>query len=165
MNRFITMLLSAVIACTSVQVPVLAEMAPVMHEIYVSPDGNDEATGSKESPFRTVERARDEVRKLNDNMTADINVYLREGVYRLDETLEFTSDDSGTNGYYVNYKSYPGEEAVISGAKKIEGWKKTSDGKMWVTNVEGIDYAPQLYVNNRRARRAPYCYLSLHPNL
>ncbi len=154
MNRFITMLLSAVIACTSVQVPVLAEMAPVMHEIYVSPDGNDEATGSKESPFRTVERARDEVRKLNDNMTADINVYLREGVYRLEETLEFTSDDSGTNGYYVNYKSYPGEEAVISGAKKIEGWKKTSDGKMWTANVDGIEYAPQLYVNNRRARRA-----------
>lgn len=154
MKKFITMLLSATLLTSCLPGAVFAEKTDAMYEIYVSVDGSDDGDGSFKAPFKTIERARDEVRKLNDNMTADINVYLRGGVYRLDKTLEFTPEDSGTNGYYVNYKSYPGEEAQISGAKKITGFEKTSDGRMWVADVDGIEYAPQLYVNNRRARRA-----------
>lgn len=156
MKKFISLFLSASIAFSCTCVSALEENTPAMYNIYVSPDGSDDAAGTETAPFKTVERAKDEVRKLNDNMTSDINVWLRSGVYRLEKTLEFTSEDSGTNGYYVNYRSYPGEEAVISGAKRITGWKKNDDGKVWLADISGndIEYAPQLYVNGRRARRA-----------
>ena len=36
---------------------------------YVAPDGSDNGDGSIGSPFATLERARDEVRKINGSMT------------------------------------------------------------------------------------------------
>ena len=48
-------------------------------EIYVSPDGNDDASGTFASPLRTLSAARDAVRELNKNMSGDITVYLRGG--------------------------------------------------------------------------------------
>ena len=50
---------------------------------YVSPDGSDSGNGSIDSPFRTLEAARDAVRECNGNMTGDITVYLRGGDYRI----------------------------------------------------------------------------------
>lgn len=124
----------------------------VEHEIYVSNSGNDAAEGSKAAPFATLARAQEEVRKLNDDMKGDIVVYLRGGIYRQTETLFFGAEDGGTNGYYVNYMSYPGEQAEISGSREIADWKKT--GGMWYTDLEGVEYVPQLYVNGKRAQRA-----------
>ena len=68
---------------------------------YVAPDGNDSGDGSAESPFATLERARDEVRKINGDMSGDIIVYLRGGDYRITKPVEFDSRDSGTGGYTV----------------------------------------------------------------
>ena len=48
-------------------------------EFYVSPDGDDNGSGTIDSPFRTLERARDAVREINQNMSGDICVYLRGG--------------------------------------------------------------------------------------
>jgi len=61
----------------------------VMLEYYVSTTGDDGADGSKNAPFATLERARDEVRKHTDNMTGNIIVHIAEGVYTLNETLTF----------------------------------------------------------------------------
>ena len=127
--------------------------APVMHEIYVATDGSDSNDGTISSPFKTFERAKEEVEKLNKNMTGDINVIFRQGTYRPSDVIEFTSKDSGTNGYYVNYKSYPGETAKISGGIKITGWEKQKNN-LWAVKVDNIEYAQQLYVNGKRARRA-----------
>ncbi|HNZ99857.1 hypothetical protein [Ruminococcus sp.] len=65
---------------------------------YVSPEGSDSGDGSLDSPFATLERARDEVRKVNGSMTGDIVVYLRGGDYRITEPVEFDTRDSGTGG-------------------------------------------------------------------
>ena len=43
--------------------------------IYVSPDGSDSNDGSLSSPLQTLAGARDAVRRINDNMQCDINVY------------------------------------------------------------------------------------------
>ena len=120
--------------------------------IYVATNGSDDGDGSINKPFATFERAKEEVRKLNDNMDKDITVYFREGTYRLDETLFFTEEDSGTNGYFVNYKSYPSEKAVISGGFSVTGWKQ--QGNLWYADVADVDRVGQLYVNDRRAQRA-----------
>ncbi len=120
--------------------------------IYVATTGSDDGDGSINSPFATFERAVEEVRKLNDNMDKDITVYFREGTYRPKDTVYFTQEDGGTNGYFINYKSYPGEKATISGGIPVTNWKK--QGNLWYSDIEGVERVGQLYVNDRRAQRA-----------
>lgn len=89
---------------------------------YVSPDGKDENDGlSAETPFATIEKARDAVRMRNSNMTSDIIVYLQDGVWEQAETLTFGKNDSGTNGYYVRYIAAEGANPLISGGTSLEG--------------------------------------------
>lgn len=141
-------------------ISIIAELFPVAAsaqnnntEFYVSVTGDDNNDGTKDRPFATVERAKEEVRKVNRNMSGDITVYLREGVYELENTLRFSAEDSGTNGYYVRYKAYNNENVKISGGDKITGWSKHND-KIWKASYGDGDYVRQLYVNGNRARRA-----------
>lgn len=152
MKKILSLLLTAALACAG-PAPFAQADAPVQQEIYVSVNGSDDADGTKDAPFQTITRAQQAVRERNRDMTGDIVVYLREGVYRQEDTLVFTEEDGGSNGYYVRYTSYPGEKAKISGGIPVTGWKNYQKG-IWVAEVEGIEYARQLYVNNRMARRA-----------
>lgn len=127
--------------------------APVMQRFYVSPDGSDTAPGSENAPFQTIERAQEAVRGINKDMNGDIKVILRGGEYLLSDTLRFNENDGGTNGYFVRYEAYPGETPVISGAKKIEGWTKEAGG-LWSAPLTGEEIVPQLYVGEKKARRA-----------
>lgn len=122
-------------------------------EFFVATDGNDSNEGTFDSPFATIERAQEEVRKINKNMTGDITVYLRGGIYAPADTLSFDESDSGTNGYYVKYKAYNGEDVTITGGDKITGWQKYND-KIWKASYGTGDYMRQLSVNGNRARRA-----------
>ena len=116
-------------------------------ELYVDPvNGNDSAEGSKDAPFRTIGRAKKEVRKINVNMQGDIVVNLRGGEYFPEITTEeipldnqissevytyplrvsdltFTPQDSGKGGHQVIYRAYENEKPVIMGSKKVDGWK------------------------------------------
>jgi hypothetical protein len=49
---------------------------------YVWPEGDDVNPGSQEMPIRTLERARDLVRTVNQTASDDITVYLAGGAYR-----------------------------------------------------------------------------------
>ncbi|HHW00653.1 MAG TPA: hypothetical protein GXX36_14035 [Clostridiaceae bacterium] len=119
---------------------------------YVSPDGSDSNPGTLEQPFKTIEKAKEVVRSLTDSMEGDIIVWLRGGTYTLEDTLEFTEEDSGKNGYYVKYVNYPGEVPVISGGKKITGWTEWENG-IYRAEVENMEFR-QLYVNGTKAVRA-----------
>lgn len=120
---------------------------------YVAPDGSDLNGGTLNAPFKTVKRAKEEIKKFNKNMTDDIYVILKGGYYEQTEPLIFTEEDGGTNGYNVIYTSPDGEEAVISGGEKISGWEKYND-KLWCADYNGAEYMRQLWVCGRRARRA-----------
>ena len=85
-------------------------------EIFVSPSATSGGDGSITNPLQSLLEAREAVRKINQDMKEDIYVYLRGGTYQLDDALELTTQDSGTNGYNVIWKSYQNEVAVISGA-------------------------------------------------
>lgn len=122
-------------------------------EFYVSVNGSDENIGSIDSPFATIEKAQAAVREINKNMKGDITVYLREGVYVLKDTLSFSQDDSGSNGYYVRYKAYNGENVKISGGDKVTGWEK-HEGNIYKASYGDGGYVRQLNVNGNRARRA-----------
>ncbi len=127
----------------------------VYKELYVSPTGDDAGAGTLEAPFRTIERAQQEVRALNDGMTGDIVVTLRGGTYTLDEPLAFATEDSGSNGYFVTYRSYPGETAALSGGRTVEGWTLHDAAAGIYRAPVGPDLATrQLFVNGVRAVRA-----------
>ncbi len=85
--------------------------------IYVdSLNGNDSNDGKTDATaFQTIVKARDYIRskKLNNNMTSDLHVYLRGGRYQLDKTLYFDGRDSGSGGFDVVYQAYKNEKPVV----------------------------------------------------
>ncbi len=122
------------------------------NKIYVSPKGDDANTGSLKKPFKTIQRAQAEVKKINYQMEDDIHVFLRGGVYQLVKPLVFTAMDGGSNDHKVIYSAYPEESPVISGGEIIENWNLTDNG-IWVAKYHG-PYFRQLYVNGEPRIRA-----------
>ncbi len=123
-------------------------------DIYVSPSGNDASAGTLAAPLRTLIAARNKVRILRQNQSADINVYLRGGTYRLDETLVFNSFDSGMNGYFINYSAYKKEMPILSGATPVTTNWQQNVGSQKLTLNTNRDNVRHLYVNGKRAQRA-----------
>ncbi|MDH2423987.1 ricin-type beta-trefoil lectin domain protein [Sphaerisporangium sp. TRM90804] len=124
--------------------------AAVQATYYVAPDGDDANPGTLASPFRTPQRARDVVRTVNANMTGDIQVYLRGGNYSVASTIDFTSADSGTNGYRVIYSAYQNETPILSGGVRVTGWTQHS-GNIWKAPLNRGNKLRALYVNDKRA--------------
>ena len=123
---------------------------------WVSPNGTDKAPGTRQKPFRTLERARDAVRGVNNGRKqgADFVVYLREGIYRLERPIILDRRDSGRNGGEVTYRAAPGEHPVISGATRVLNWS-LHDANLGIFRAYvGPRKSRQLYVNGERAVRA-----------
>ncbi|WFF04245.1 ricin-type beta-trefoil lectin domain protein [Micromonospora sp. WMMD964] len=145
----------AVAALVAATLPaVLSDQTPaaaaVQATYYVAPDGNDANAGTLQSPFRTLQRARDVVRTVNANMTGDINVYLRGGSYPISSTVEFGQSDSGTNGYRVIYGAYANEKPILDGGVQVTGWTQHS-GNIWKAPLDRANKLRALYVNDKRA--------------
>ncbi|WP_433316506.1 RICIN domain-containing protein [Micromonospora sp. CA-269861] len=131
----------------------LPASAAVQATYYVAPGGDDANPGTLQSPFRTLQRARDVVRTINASMTGDVNVYLRGGTYPVSSTIEFGPSDSGTNGYRVIYGAYPNEKPVLDGAVQVTGWTQHS-GNIWKAPLNRANKLRALYVNDKRAYMA-----------
>jgi hypothetical protein len=123
---------------------------------YVSPQGNDSASGLIDNPFKTIARAKAVVRQaVAHGMTGDIEVVLRGGNYYLDSTLIFDEHDSGNNGFQIIYRNYPDETPVIYAGQPVIGWQRHSEH----IYKARVDYTFQtLYENGQRAAKAR------HPN-
>ena len=120
--------------------------------LYVATDGSDANNGSKDSPFATVKKARDEIRKLKKQGTLGSDgavVYLREGNYSVLETIEFTEEDSGTENAPIVYRGYPEEEVNFVGGVTIpkNKIKKTTDAAM-LDKVINKEYKDKIYQVN-----------------
>ncbi len=88
----------------------------------VSPDGSDEAPGTEDEPFATLERARDAIReqKQAEGLPGGgATVRLAEGTYRLNRTLELNADDGGGEDAPVVYRAAPGASVRISGGVRV----------------------------------------------
>ena len=91
--------------------------------LYVAADGNENGDGSIANPFSSIEKARDEIRRLKavgNNPQGGYVVYLRGGSYGLDKGIVLDAQDSGTSEAPVVYASYPGEKAVLVGGASID---------------------------------------------
>jgi hypothetical protein len=87
-------------------------------DFFVSPAGSDSNNGSALSPFKSLTKARMAVRTCNSNLTEDLRVTIRAGTYYLDQPLNFTAADSGSNGYRVIWQGDENAGAVnISGGQ------------------------------------------------
>ncbi len=136
--------------------------APVT--LHVAPVGNDANPGTAEKPFATMVGARDAIRamKRSGPLPAAVEVLLAPGLYSVAEPIVFTPEDSGTAQAPIVYRGidepqWPrGPRAVISGGRRIEGWKR--QGAEFVAVVpqvaSGDWYFTQLYVNGHRRTRA-----------
>ena len=127
------------------------ENAPIMYSVYVdSETGSDENDGSAQAPFKTIYAARDYVRTINGNMTGDIKVYIR-GEHYLPETFQLTNEDSGTNGYKIEYTSWDkNDKATLSMGKDYTGFALYDETKniyrVKVSDIE-IDEATAPKIN------------------
>jgi parallel beta-helix repeat protein len=131
---------------------------------HVAPDGNDTWSGKlprpnagrTDGPFATPARARDAVRQLRarERPTKPITVLLRGGRYELAEPLTFTPADSGTAASPTRFAAYPGEQPVLSGGRRITGWKEGKGG-VWTASLPGKESWAfrHLSVNGRMRHR------------
>ena len=132
--------------------PAVYSSAPTF---WVSPSGDDGSPGTKMRPFRTLERARDAVRALQESQGQQgAVVYLRDGTYRLGQTFVLDWRDSGQNGYEVVYRAAPGEHPVICGSIQVENWSLYDQDLRIYRAYVGQLKSRQLYVNGQRAIRA-----------
>ncbi len=135
-----------------------AGAVPMKADFYVAADGNDKHPGTKQRPFATLARARGAVcERIRAGLKAPITVLVRGGVYELAEPLVFGPEDSGTQQHAITYAAFPGERVVLSGGRKVAGWRR-GEGDVWTAEVPGVRegkwHFRQLFVNGRRARRA-----------
>lgn len=131
-------------------------------EFYVSPSGNDAWSGTLSKPFATIERARDAIQQLKQNqggLKKPVTVYLRNGTYFLKSPLLLGPEDSGTKDAPITYTAFPGEKAIISGGRVIEGFVPAqANGRdlfaVYIPDVkDGKWNFAQLFANNRRLAR------------
>jgi len=149
-------LFAAILLSASILAPADAHSAGT--QLFVTPGGSDENPGSQDKPFATIAKARDAVRRLvAAGLTADVEVIIRQGTYRLEAPLVFGPEDSGTEEHAITYAAVPDETVVISGGRPITGWQR-GEGGVWTARVpgvaEGVWYPRHLWVNGRRAIRA-----------
>src|SRR5438034_4883086 len=99
-------------------------------ELYVAVNGSDDNSGTRERPFTTFERARDEIRKLRQNdrlPKSGVTIRLRGGDYVRTNALELTAADSGTAGSPIVWEAAKGENVRLLGARQLAGFKMVTD--------------------------------------
>jgi hypothetical protein len=116
--------------------------------LFVSPNGSDNNSGSIDSPFRTIDRANRTVRQLSAGINEDIIVYLRGGIYELDQPVIIDNSLEIQGGHKLIYSAYKDEAPIISGGREIIGWQP-HQGNIIKTVVGDADFR-QLYANGRK---------------
>ena len=125
---------------------------------FVSPDGDDTAAGTEQAPFATISRAQQAVQNLKARrgLASPVVVNILSGTHSLQRPLVLTPEDSGTAECPVTYRGLGNLPVVISGGRRINGFRKSGD--LWTVTIDDVKagdwYFNQLYVNNHRRLRA-----------
>ena len=114
-------------AASRVRIPAAPQPAVTF---YVAPDGRDDAPGTAEKPFASLQRARDAIRELKSKQSlpaGGVAVLVRGGTYRVQKTFELTAADAGTPEAPIVYRAVPGESPVFSGGVPLAGFQPVAD--------------------------------------
>ena len=111
-----------------------------MLTLYVSPSGNDRSSGrarvpgASDGPFATLERARDETRRIKKEggglPSGGLTVELSGGTYELGRAFELSAADAGTREAPVLYRAREGEEVRITGGRQLSGFAPVTDPRI-----------------------------------
>jgi len=113
--------------------------------LFVSPKGDDKNPGTKNQPFATLERARDEIRKLK---KGGVTVFIRGGKYPVKQTFKLTAEDSGTEQAPIVYAALDKETPRFTGGARVTGFTRVTDpavlarlpeaarGKVWQADLK-----------------------------
>jgi hypothetical protein len=125
-------------------------------EIWVSSDGDDDASGAPEAPFRTLQRAHEALCGIADRASGDseVAIVLADGVHRLTAPLLFDSGRFGPGGPQVWFRAAPDASPTISGGIRVEGWTLHDQALNIYKADVGANRSRQLYVDGQRATRA-----------
>ncbi len=145
--------------------------------VFVSPDGDDTAPGTRGRPLRTLVAARDAVRKLRSKQPGGATIWLMDGRYTLGTTLQLDGNDSGAPGAPLVIRAVTDHGAVLDGGVALDSsaFRRVDDdetlsrlspkarGHVWVADLgkhgkaQGFDGSPlstQLSFSGRMLRLA-----------
>jgi len=103
---------------------------------YISPGGDDGNPGTKESPFRTIQRCAD-IAQAGDTC------FVREGTFR--ETVR--PMNGGRVRDPIKYVAFPGEKVTLNGTDVVSGEWSAYQGAIYQTKVTGA--FEQLFVDGQ----------------
>lgn len=140
---------------------------PTSADFFVAVDGRDDWSGThptaagNDGPFATIERAREAVAAWRKTLKEPrpIRILIRGGTYYLAKPISFGPADSGSNGAPVIYASAPGEQAILSGGRRLGNgrWGEANGRRAWIVDIPSEQNDPprfrQLFVNGSRASR------------
>jgi len=122
-------------------------------DLYVSPEGSEQADGSFGRPYK-LEQVREAASRFLGK--EEVNIWLNDGMYYLDEALVFSHIDGGTREYPVYYRALHEGKAIISGGRRLDvKWETYRDG-IFVCRVPGNLQIDQLFINDRRQEMARF---------
>ena len=130
-------------------------------EYFVGPTGKDTNPGTRAKPFATLERARDEIRKLKlaGPLSKPVQVLLRAGVYELPQTFQLGPEDSGAASTPVVYRAYGKEKATLSGGRTVSDWQpykgRILKADMGIQGLKDVSFR-QLFCDSKRQVLARY---------
>ena len=118
---------------------------------YISPDGNDSWSGKlpdanrgkNDGPFRTLERANEEIVRMNDageSSGSKIQVMIRKGVYEITKTLRLKNIGTHGQAASVLWKNYGQEKVEFIGGKQLKD----------LSTVTDESYLDRIHANHRK---------------
>jgi hypothetical protein len=113
----------------------------------VSLDGSDgeEADGSEDAPFATLERARDAARAETAGQESDVLIELRAGTYVLTAPFLLGAADSGQRDHRMIYRPWghgtdDAEDVVVSGGGALETLIASTEGGIHDVVLRGLTF-------------------------
>lgn len=99
-------------------------------ELFVAPNGKDTNQGTADAPLASLEGARDRIRQVRKNgglPRGGVTVRVCGGIYPVRQTLELTSEDSGTPDSPIVFCAVENETPVFTGGVVLSGFQPVRD--------------------------------------
>jgi hypothetical protein len=106
--------------------------------LRVAANGNDSHPGTDEKPLASLERARDEIRRMKAGdplPRGGITVEIRGGIYELARPPELTDQDCRTRIAPIVYRARRGEAVRAVGGRAVRGRQLATD--QTILNIPG----------------------------
>ena len=123
--------------------------------IYVAENGDDNASGTRQHPLKSLQKARDLASSLEGQDQVDI--IFEDGTYYLSDPVIFGPKDSGRKECPLTYRARNEGKAVISGGTLLSlKWNPYRDGIYMAKIPDEISFIDQLYVDGSNQRMARF---------